>query len=126
MQNFVSDAATSFKDADAYDAYRPSYRPEILAAILQNIGLAGKKNARVVDVAAGTGKFTEVLAAQEEQFEIVAVEPVDSMRTTLLGKKLDIKVVYGLATSIGLPDAWADAITVAQVSQNVATRGTSY
>lgn len=115
MPNFIPDAATGFKNADAYDAYRPSYRPEIVDGILKNLGLVGKKNARVVDIAAGTGKFTEVIAAREEQFEIVAVEPVESMRTTLLSKGLGIDVRDSLATSLGLPDAWADGITVAQV-----------
>ncbi|KAJ3486890.1 hypothetical protein NLG97_g6525 [Lecanicillium saksenae] len=114
MPNFVPDAAVGFKNGGAYDAHRPSYRPEIVDDILKNLGLAGKKNARIVDIAAGTGKFTEVLAAREEQFEIVAVEPVESMRNTLVSKNLGIDVREGLATSLGLPDAWADGITVAQ------------
>lgn len=115
MPNFVTDAAVGFKDAGAYDAYRPSYRPEIVSGILEKLGLAGKKNARIVDVAAGTGKFTEVIAAREEKYEIIAIEPVESMRTTLQKKELGIEIREGLANNIGLPDAWADGITVAQV-----------
>lgn len=115
MSNFVTDAAAGFKNAGAYDTHRPSYRPEIVDGILRNLGLAGKRNARIVDIAAGTGKFTEVIAARDEQFEIVAVEPVESMRTTLTAKNLGIDVRDGLATSLGLPDAWADGITIAQV-----------
>lgn len=115
MANFVTDAAVGFKDSDAYDAHRPSYGVEIVDGILNNLGLVGKKNARVVDIAAGTGKFTELLAARPEQYEIVAVEPVESMRATLNRKNLGIEVRDGLSTSLGLPDAWADGITVAQV-----------
>ncbi|OAA73460.1 Methyltransferase type 11 [Cordyceps fumosorosea ARSEF 2679] len=114
MTNFVTVAATGFKNASAYDEHRPTYNPEVVDAIVSNLGLSGKKNARIVDIAAGTGKFTEVLADRDEHFEIVAVEPVESMRTTLVSKNLGIRVQDGLASCLDLPDAWADAITVAQ------------
>jgi SAM-dependent methyltransferase len=69
----------------------------------------------VLDLAAGTGKFTELLAAREEKFKLVAVEPHDDMRATLAGKKLPgVEVVKGYGSSIPLEDGSVDGVVVAQ------------
>lgn len=116
MANFVQDAVSGFKDGGAYDSHRPSYLPEVVDSLLGNIGIAGAAGAKVIDLAAGTGKFTEVLSARSEQFEVVAIEPVESMRTALVAKQLPrVKVVNGVATKMDMPDGWADALIVAQV-----------
>lgn len=75
-----------------------------------------------MDLAAGTGKLTEALAAREEQFEITAVEPHDGMREVLVGKKLPrVKVVKGTGESMGdVPDGSVDAVLVAQVGLHFA------
>jgi ubiquinone/menaquinone biosynthesis C-methylase UbiE len=109
-------AATGFHNAKAYDAHRPSYPPEAGQKLLAHLGLNGKHGGKIVDLAAGTGKFTELLAAREEKFEIVAVEPHETMRATLAAKGLDGVVVReGKASSMKVEDGWADAIIVAQV-----------
>lgn len=55
-------ASEGFKDGTAYDAHRPSYPPEVVQALLGRLKVAGKPGARIVEMASGTGKFTEVLA----------------------------------------------------------------
>lgn len=68
-------AAAGFQNASAYDAHRPAYPPAAVEKLLAHMRLAGRPHARVVEVAAGTGKFTEALAAREEGFEVLATEP---------------------------------------------------
>ncbi|KZZ94735.1 Methyltransferase type 11 [Moelleriella libera RCEF 2490] len=112
----VSSAATTgFDNASAYDVHRPSYPPQIVEALLGHLDVANKPRARIIDLAAGTGKFTELLAARDESFEVVAVEPVGKMRETLAGKKLrGVEIRDGLADSMNVADGWADAVVAAQ------------
>lgn len=64
-----------FQNASSYDQYRPSYPHEAVTRFLEHLQVSGVKGARIVDLAAGTGKFTELLADRDEGFEILAVEP---------------------------------------------------
>lgn len=115
MASFIPDAAAGFKDASAYDAHRPSYTREAVDGLLSQLRVKGKSNAKIVDLAAGTGKFTEVLAAREEKFQITAVEPVESMRETLMAKKLaGVDVKEGVADKMDVDDGVADALIAAQ------------
>lgn len=69
-----------------------------------------------MDLGAGTGIFTEALAAREEGFEIVAVEPHADMRAVLEKRNLPgVKVVDGTAEDVPVESGWADAVFVAQV-----------
>lgn len=52
-------ANNGFEDASSYDKYRPSYPEEAVGKLLEHLGLSGVKGARVIDLASGTGKFTE-------------------------------------------------------------------
>ena len=111
-------AATGFTDATSYDAHRPSYPDDAVESFLGHLGVSGQKGARIVDLAAGTGKLTESLARRPEGFEVVAVEPHESMRQTLEAKGLK-GVVSKSGTAENMPavqDGWADAVVVAQVS----------
>lgn len=59
------------KAAEAYSNFRPEYPPEMFARILA--ALPSGRRERAMDVGAGTGKATRLLA---EQFaEVIAVEP---------------------------------------------------
>ena len=66
----------------------------------------------VVDLAAGTGKLTRLLIPTGAT--VIAIEPVDEMRETLARITPGAEAHRGTAESTGLPDASADALTVAQ------------
>ena len=74
-------------------------------------------HARILEVGAGTGKFTELLARREEDYEILAVEPHEGMRKELERKELQgVKVVEGSAGDLGaVEEGWAEGVVVAQV-----------
>lgn len=110
-------AATGFQNASAYDQNRPSYPPESVNRLLTHLGVAGQEDARVIDLACGTGKFTEVLAAREEKFEIMAVEPHEGMRNVLVMKELGdrVQVADGNAGNMPVEEGWGDALVAAQV-----------
>ncbi|KAM5355792.1 hypothetical protein ACJ41O_002438 [Fusarium nematophilum] len=113
----VNDAATKgFNDAQSYDAHRPSYPPAAVSGLLERLDLEGQPGLKVLDLAAGTGKFTELLAARPEGYEIVAVEPLDSMRNNLAAKQLPkVQVRSGTAADMkDVDDGWADGCVVAQ------------
>ncbi|KAJ4061250.1 hypothetical protein NW756_001000 [Fusarium oxysporum] len=115
----IHDIATKgFDDALSYDAHRPSYPPAAVASLLGHLGLEGQSGRHILDLAAGTGKFTELLSARPEGYEIIAVEPLDSMRNTLAAKKLPkVDVRPGTAAEMkDVGDGWADGCIVAQVS----------
>ncbi|QUC18709.1 uncharacterized protein UV8b_02950 [Ustilaginoidea virens] len=115
QQTVAQAATTGFDNAPAYDAHRPSYPPEAVGSLLAHLGVADKAGARIIDLAAGTGKFTELLAARGEGYEVVAVEPVARMRESLERKRLGrVDVRHGLATEMGVEDGWADAVIAAQ------------
>lgn len=119
-------AAAGFHNASAYDAHRPSYPASAVQALLTHMRLADKPHARIVEVAAGTGKFTEALAARHEGFEVVAVEPHGEMRRELEAKGLNgVSVRAGRAEALREAmggkekeeddgEAWADGVVVAQ------------
>ncbi|KAF2733736.1 S-adenosyl-L-methionine-dependent methyltransferase [Polyplosphaeria fusca] len=110
-----SHAVDGFADAAAYDQHRPSYPPSAVEALLHAAGVGGVTGARVVDLAAGTGKWTEQLASRPERYSIVAVEPHDAMRRQLSSKALDrVAVVDGLSTAMPLDDCSVDALFAAQ------------
>jgi ubiquinone/menaquinone biosynthesis C-methylase UbiE len=111
------EASKGFSNASHYDKYRPSYPAEAVDKLLKSIGVAGVQNARIIDLACGTGKFTELLAARPENYEIVGVEPHQEMREELVKKDLGsrVKVLAGDACNIPIEDGWADALIAAQV-----------
>ncbi|KAK2589964.1 hypothetical protein QQS21_012355 [Conoideocrella luteorostrata] len=115
QQRVAHAATTGFDNASAYDIHRPSYPPEVVQSLLSRLDVAHKPNAKIVDLAAGTGKFTELLATRKEEYAIVAIEPVAKMRDGLVDKKLErVEVRDGLATRMDVGDGWADAVIAAQ------------
>ncbi|KAK2812345.1 hypothetical protein FQN50_001344 [Emmonsiellopsis sp. PD_5] len=108
-------AQSGFSNASSYDQHRPSYPPLAVSQLLSHLNVAGKKGAKIIDLAAGTGKFTESLAAREEGYEIFAVEPHDDMRGQLEGKKLaNVVTVRGHAGDIPVEGGSVDGVVVAQ------------
>ena len=111
------EAQSGFATAEAYDAHRPMYPQEAVDELLKKLEVAGVQGAKIADLAAGTGKFTQLLSARPENFEIVAIEPHDEMRKQLEQKKLrGVTVVKGTAGDLsGLEDGGFAALVVAQV-----------
>ena len=92
--------------ADAYERGRPDYPATAIAWLLERFDL--RPGRTVVDLAAGTGKLTRLLVPSGA--DVIAVEPIAEMRAMIEGAR----VLDGTAEAIPLPDASADAVTVAQ------------
>lgn len=111
MPSQIKDAAQGFDhNAGAYEAARPSYPAEAVAHIVGH-GRIGP-GARVLDLAAGTGKLTRLLVPTGA--EVVAVEPVAAMRDQLHRLLPEVEVHDGVAEALPLGDGTVDAVTVAQ------------
>ena len=93
-------------EADLYERARPSYPPEAAGWML------GENPLRVVDLGAGTGKFTRVVAALGHQ--VIAVEPDPGMRARLAERSPGVAVLAGSAEAIPLEDGSVDAVVAAQ------------
>ncbi|KAI0008865.1 S-adenosyl-L-methionine-dependent methyltransferase [Xylariaceae sp. FL0662B] len=120
--NLPSPAEEGFQDASAYDAHRPSYPPEVVDSFLARLKVTNLPNANVVEIASGTGKFTELLAQRPERFQVRAIEPHHSMRGKLVEKDLQgVEVVTGKADSMPVDDEWGDACIAAQAFHWFAT-----
>ncbi|KAL9593731.1 MAG: hypothetical protein Q9219_007407 [cf. Caloplaca sp. 3 TL-2023] len=113
----ISGSATrGFANASSYDTHRPSYPPEAVDDLLAKLQVRGSTNARIVEVGAGTGKFSQLLAARGEKYDIIAVEPHEEMRRHCEAKKLDrVQVVDGVAIDLPVESQSVDAVIVAQV-----------
>lgn len=123
MSSQLAEAAEiGFHDAGAYDAHRPSYLPAVVDGLLHQLEVPrpATQEVRIVEIAAGTGKFTQALsrlaASSSLPWSITAVEPHDQMRAQLVAKSLPhIAVVKGHAAGVpAVPDGWADAVITAQ------------
>lgn len=109
-------AQNAFSKASAYDKNRPAYTSTEADTLLTLIGLNGRQGARVVDLGAGTGLFTEALAERAEGFDIIAVDPHDDMRSELERKALrGVTVKKGWGSEIDVEDGSVDAVFAAQV-----------
>ncbi len=101
------DPARSFDlAAEEYEATRPSYPDEVLDL------LPVASDATVLDLGAGTGKLTRVLARRYER--VIAVEPLDGMRGILQRVVPQVEALPGSAERIPLDDASVDAVFAAQ------------
>lgn len=98
-------AAIGFaRSAAAYERGRPGYPDAAVDRLV-----AALPGGQVLDLAAGTGKLTRALVARG--LDVVAIEPVDEMRAAIAPPA---RALAGTAEAIPLPDASADAVTVAQ------------
>jgi SAM-dependent methyltransferase len=95
--------------ADDYERGRPGY-PEAVAELLRSeFGLGPGRS--VLDVGAGTGKFTRLLGGTYAR--VLALEPVDAMRAQLEAAVPEAELVRGSAEEVALPAASVDVVTVA-------------
>lgn len=128
MSKLSAEALNGFSDASSYDKHRPSYPPEAVSKLLGNLGVENVKGGRIIDVGAGTGKFTSLLAERGEQFEIRCVEPHGDMKEVLekkFGKGNEgrwegqVEIVGGHAAAMEVEEGWADAVIASQVSERL-------
>jgi len=89
-----------------YERYRPGFPAEVAARVVPH------RVTCVLDLAAGTGKFTELLVARADR--VVAVDPSEPMLSELRRKLPGLTALIGTAEAIPLPDAGCDLVTVAQ------------
>ena len=92
--------------ADEYERTRPSYPAEVLDV------LPLRNDAAVLDLGAGTGKLTRVLAARYR--DVTAVEPLANMREILERVVPGVTAIAGSAERIPLDDASVDGVFAAQ------------
>jgi SAM-dependent methyltransferase len=90
--------------AEAYDLFRPSPPPEV-ATILGDI-----RGLDVLEVGAGTGKWTRLLI--QLGANVTVVEPDDDMRAVLVRRSPGVRAVEGAAEALPLDDASYDAVLV--------------
>ncbi|MDX6427869.1 MAG: hypothetical protein QOE54_235 [Streptosporangiaceae bacterium] len=105
---WVARRASSFgTSATAYAEQRPGY-PEAAG----RWALAGAPGGRVLDLGAGTGKLTGLLAALVD--DLIAVEPDAGMLEELRRRLPGVDARQGSAEDIPVEDASVDAILVGQ------------
>jgi len=92
--------------ADEYERTRPTYPPEVLDLVPLDA------DSTVLDLGAGTGKLTRVLAARYR--EVIAVEPLANMRAMLERVVPGVTALPGSAEQIPLDDASVDGVFAAQ------------
>lgn len=107
----VHGGAQAFGGAgDAYERGRPTYPPDAVAWMAMSLGIDA--DATVVDLAAGTGKFTRVLSPFAPR--LLALEPLEGMWRHLHAASPDLPAAAATAERIPLRNQSVDAVTVAQ------------
>lgn len=104
-------AATGFgQAAECYERGRPSYPPRAIARLIEEFGVA--REGVVLDLAAGTGKLTQLLLPHVSR--VIAVEPVRQMRRKLAAQLPTVTILDGVAEAIPIDDAAIDAVFVGE------------
>jgi SAM-dependent methyltransferase len=93
-----------------YKRGRPTYPDDAVSYLVRRLGIAEGRD--VLELGAGTGKFTELIVHTGAR--ITAVEPVPAMREALGANCPTVTVLDGTAEDIPVPDASADVVVAAQ------------
>jgi SAM-dependent methyltransferase len=89
---------------------RPDYPPEVAHWLRDTLGLRAGQT--VIDLGAGTGKFTRRIG--ETGANVIAIEPVAAMRAKLAAALPLVDVRDGTAEALPLGDASVDTVICAQ------------
>ena len=103
QQGFSTQAVT-------YAQGRPNYPRQLTAWLTETLRVDATST--VIDLGAGTGKFTRLLSTLAPT--LIAVEPVTAMGAQLTRLLPGVRLVNGTAESIPLESASADALVCAQ------------
>lgn len=98
------------REAKTYAHGRPDYPDELLGWLGEELEIGTGRS--VVDLGAGTGKFTALLLRTGAQ--VTAIEPVAAMREQLSVALPAVKALNGTAQAIPLAAESVDALTCAQ------------
>jgi len=116
-------AAVGFSEASTYEKARPTYpiaAVDHLADSIKKLFSNKKPNEiKVIDLAAGTGKFTRLI--NQYGFDLVAVEPVDGMKNEFVKVLPDVKLISGTAQQLPFPNNSLDVVITAQAFHWFAT-----
>ena len=97
-------------EAGAYDRSRPSYPPDAVRWLIENLGIGPRR--QVADLAAGTGKLTALLAPAGA--DLIAVEPTGAMLARLRARLPGVPAVSAVAEALPFTADCLDAVVVAQ------------
>ncbi|EIK73338.1 methyltransferase domain protein [Pseudomonas synxantha BG33R] len=111
QQGFSTQAVT-------YAQGRPDYPRQLTGWLADALGIDAQST--VVDLGAGTGKFTRLLCSLAPT--VIAVEPVAAMGAQLSKLLPDVRLLDGTAESIPLASASVDALVCAQAFHWFSTR----
>lgn len=103
QQGFSTQAVT-------YAQGRPEYPRQLTGWLTEALHIDAQST--VIDLGAGTGKFTRLLSTLAPA--LIAVEPVQAMGAQLNKLLPDVRLVEGTADAMPLPTAVADALVCAQ------------
>lgn len=97
------------RSGQLYETGRSAYPPEAIQHLASVLGVI--KESKVLDLAAGTGKFTKQMSGYSDH--LTAVEPVREMRLKLSEQIPNIDVLEGTAERIPAADGSFDQVFVA-------------
>jgi len=97
--------------AQAYERGRPDYPSDAVTRLVQALQLGPEKT--VIELGAGTGKFTKMLS-RATSATITAIEPVEGMRKKFAAVLPNIEIRTGTAEHLSLPSHSVEAVVVAQ------------
>ncbi|KAG2189289.1 hypothetical protein INT44_004431 [Umbelopsis vinacea] len=97
--------------ADDYAKARPSYPAAALQCLQAELKLIPAET-KILDLAAGTGKFTELLV--KDGYQVTAVEPVAEMRAKITEKLPTVKAVEGTSWNIPVENDSQHVVVIAQ------------
>jgi ubiquinone/menaquinone biosynthesis C-methylase UbiE len=104
-------AAKGFEiGADSYERGRPDFPKDAVDYLIRSLEI--KPQSKVMDLGAGTGKFTRLLIPTKAV--LTAVEPVEKMRQKFRSVLPEIEILMGTAENIPAPDSSFEAVVVAQ------------
>ena len=110
VRNRYREAWSSSEGADLYEKARPGYAAEAIRFLQRTFGI--DLDSVVLDLAAGSGKLTRQLLTTGAR--VIAVEPLEGMRTAFSRMLPTISILNGRAEAIPVAAATIDMVVAGQ------------